>query len=535
MKKLYRIPKKYVQENFSGIYKIIDKYKIIIKYLISGGTAATTDLGLLYIFTEWFGIWYVSSAALAFFLAFFVSFFMQKFWTFRDTDIQKIKQQAGLYLVVALINLAINTGGMFFLVDRLNLWYIFAQIIMGALISVGSFIIYHFFIFATPKKNNQNKKNILICTGIYPPDIGGPATYVKILQEELPKHEFKIKVITYGEGKNSDDVIYISRQQNRMIRYIKYFWYVLNLLSWANIVYAQGPVSEGLPTYWACKLKKKKYILKIVGDYAWEQGQQRFNVKELLDDFQNKKYGSKVEKMRKIQRKVAQSAEKIIVPSKYLKKIVKQWGVDENKINVVYNSVEFKEVKAIEKPANEKWIISVGRLVPWKGMDILIEIMPELLKQEPNLKLKIIGDGPQREALQVESRKLKVENNVEFLGKISHDVVLGYLQVGDLFVLNTGYEGLPHTILEAMYSDIPVIATNICGNPEVISDNPRTERGKQTGLLVEYNNKEQIKNAILKLLNNQELAKELTINAKNSLDKFYKQGMINDIVKILKL
>ncbi len=350
---------------------------------------------------------------------------------------------------------------------------------------------------------------------------------MKILQEELPRHGFNIKVIAYGEGKNSSEVYYISRQQSKLIRYLKYFWQVFKLSKWADVVYTQGPVSEGYPTHQACKLRKRKYILKIVGDYAWEQSQQRFSVKELLDDFQNKKYNEKVEQMRNVQKKVARGAEKIIVPSEYLKKIVNHWGVKSEKINVIYNAVNFSAARKLEKPLGEKWLVSVGRLVPWKGMDALIEIMLDLLSVEPNLKLIIIGDGLERWNAERRIQNSGLQKSVKLLGRLPKNETLSYIKASDVFVLNTGYEGLPHTVLEAMSCGTPVITTNVCGNPEAVEDG-------RTGLLVEYNNKEQIKGAILKLLQDKNLADKLTANAKASLEKFDKQKMINDTIKILK-
>jgi len=538
-KKIYRYFRLIAQRCLPG-YSLVERYKLYVKYVISGGTSAVTDLGLLFIFTELFNIWYLLSAILAFLIAFFVSFYLQKFWTFRDTDIQQIKKQAGLYLAVALVNLGVNTGGMFLLVEKLDLWYIFAQIIMGALIAFSSFIIYNFFIFSGGSISGENKdkkeglkKNILICTGIYPPDIGGPATYVKILQEKLPEydHNFKIKIITYGKSKNSDEVYYISRQQNKLFRYLKYAWQAWKLIPWSDIVYAQGPVSEGYPTYWACKLRGRKYFLKIVGDYAWEQYQLKIKNDELRiknfitpDDFQNKKFDSSTERKRKIEHKVAQNAEKIIVPSEYLKKIVRQWRVDRDKINVIYNTIEFKNFEPIKKPENEKWIVSVGRLTPWKGMNILIEAISEI--SEDNLKLIIIGDGPEFNNLKSKIKNLRLEDRVKLLGKLSHNETMSYAKTANIFVLNTGYEGLPHTVLEAMNLETPVITTNIGGNPEVIENN-------KTGILVEYNNKEQFKDAILRLLSDKNLTDELTNNARASLNKFDKQKMISDTINIL--
>lgn len=139
------------------MFEVLQKHKQIIKYLIAGGTAAAVDLALLYIFTDIFGWWYLVAACLAFAAAFFVSFFLQKFWTFRDGNKEKIYSQMIIYLVVSLANLLINAGLMYIFVDGLGIWYILAQIIASGLIAIESYLIYNFFIFnrGTVQENNQ--------------------------------------------------------------------------------------------------------------------------------------------------------------------------------------------------------------------------------------------------------------------------------------------------------------------------------------------------------------------------------------------
>ncbi|MCK5511107.1 glycosyltransferase family 4 protein [Candidatus Parcubacteria bacterium] len=385
----------------------------------------------------------------------------------------------------------------------------------------------------------NNKKNILIATGIFPPDIGGPATYVDTLLKELPKRGIEVRVVTYASGnqefKNnlSDDKIFrISREQNIILRYFCYFLQVWKLISWADIIYTQGPISSGIPASFACRLCKKKYYLKIVGDYAWEQGRQKYGIKEGLDDFQIKKYDFRVELLRFLEYRVARGAAKVIVPSNYLKSIVLKWGIVEEKINVIYNSVRkaeiMKEKKALRKELciSGAVIISVGRLVPWKGFDMLIDIMPELLRINPNFKLLIAGSGPELSNYQLSIMNYELQNSVKLLGSLEQKILWQYMKASDFFVLNTGYEGLPHIIIEAMYLGLPVITTDVGGNVEVVKPG-------ENGLLVEYNNKEQIKNAILEIWKNKEARQEMIENGKKDLEKFSVKNMIDSLVKIL--
>lgn len=380
---------------------------------------------------------------------------------------------------------------------------------------------------------NKNKK-ILITTGIFPPDSGGPASYCQLLLNELPKRGLDVRLITYADDlREADNVIKISRKQILLKRYFKYLKAVINNLSWSDVVYVQGPISEGLPSYLACKLKRKKYILKIVGDYAWEQGKQRFGIKEKLDDFQNKKYGVKVELMRFLQRLVAKNAQVIITPSQYLKNIIQKWGISGDKIKVIYNAASMPEINKNKNRAkndlglDKDIILSASRLVPWKGFGTLIEIMPKLLEVNQNFTLLIAGEGPDYGHLLEKIKELKLEKNVELLGRVERKILFRYMAAGEMFVLNTAYEGLSHLIIEAMSSNLPVITTEAGGNVELIENN-------KTGILIEYDNKEELISAILKLWQDKNLSEVLAKNAKEKVEKFFnKEIMINKLIRLL--
>ena len=125
------------------------------RYLVSGGSAAAVDLGLLYALTEWLGLHYLFSAALAFIVAFFVSFFLQKFWTFQDHSVERVRSQVALYFVIAVANLGLNTLLMYLFVEHLHLWYLTAQVIVGALLACGSFFISKHIVFNTLRTTNR--------------------------------------------------------------------------------------------------------------------------------------------------------------------------------------------------------------------------------------------------------------------------------------------------------------------------------------------------------------------------------------------
>ena len=360
---------------------------------------------------------------------------------------------------------------------------------------------------------------ILITTGIYPPDIGGPATYSKLLFDKLPARGFDVEVLSFGEV----------RHLPKIIRHFVYFFKILKKGRKVDVIYSQDPVSVGLPTMLANKILKKRFLIRIAGDYAWEQGVQRFRVKDKLDDFylENKKYNWQVNLLKKIQTKVAQSAEKIIVPSKYFKGVIENWGIDVDKIKVIYNGIELNqsEVHNVHK-VEGKVLLSVGRLVPWKGFDVLIECMPELMKKIPGIQLKIVGGGPDEKRLKKIIQINHLEENVILVGSLEREKTLEEMQKVNVFVLNTQYEGFAHQLIEVASLKTPIITTNIGGNPELIQNGI-------DGILIEPNNKEQIISSIVKVLVNEEFKNKIVENAYNKSQQFSIENTLNQLEKVL--
>jgi putative flippase GtrA len=123
----------------------------LIRYVISGGTAALIDLILLYICTDLLHWWYLISAVVAFVIAITASFFLQKFWTFEDRGTGRMHRQAALYAAVSVVNVGVNTFLMYAFVDMLHIHYLLSQILASGIIALASFFVYRRFIFREPR------------------------------------------------------------------------------------------------------------------------------------------------------------------------------------------------------------------------------------------------------------------------------------------------------------------------------------------------------------------------------------------------
>ncbi len=111
----------------------------IMRFLIAGGIATVINLALLYILAEYVGLWYVLAVGVSFACAFAVSFVLQKYWAFRNTDAVKVKTQLPAHLSIALCNMFFDMALVYGAVEYLGMWYLIAQVIASAIISIESY------------------------------------------------------------------------------------------------------------------------------------------------------------------------------------------------------------------------------------------------------------------------------------------------------------------------------------------------------------------------------------------------------------
>lgn len=136
-----------------------------------------------------------------------------------------------------------------------------------------------------------------------------------------------------------------------------------------------------------------------------------------------------------------------------------------NKLHIVHCGVDPKLYEDVEKSKENKFLF-VGRLAAVKGLPVLLEALVDL----PNAELTVVGDGPDRDALQAKARDLGVTQRVEFLGYKSQTEVADYLKTHSVFVLPSFAEGVPVVLMEAMAAGLPVVTTKIAGVPELVED-----------------------------------------------------------------
>jgi glycosyltransferase involved in cell wall biosynthesis len=365
---------------------------------------------------------------------------------------------------------------------------------------------------------------VLLATGLYPPEIGGPATYAKMLQEDLPDHDINLTVVPFSTV----------RKYPKIIRHVMYFWKLFRAAKQADIVYALDPISVGLPAMFVAKLRRNKFILRVGGDYAWEQGRVRFGVTETLDEYiSGKSYRPmSVRLLAYIQAWVAKQAVVIVAPSNYLKSIVTQWGIAHESVQVIYSTLfplipnesreQTRQVLSLGSPV----LVTSGRLVPWKGVDTVIDVASKMQDTHPDVTLVVVGDGPERQVLESKVAKYNLDKTVRFVGRQNKTQLANIINAADVFILNTAYEGLSHQLLEVMELGVPIVTTNVGGNPELLTDGV-------DATLVDFDDSYALTKACYRIIDDTQHASGLARFAKTRTADFGRSPAIDQILQLL--
>ncbi|MBW1860911.1 MAG: glycosyltransferase family 4 protein [Deltaproteobacteria bacterium] len=356
--------------------------------------------------------------------------------------------------------------------------------------------------------------NILFVSGIYPPDIGGPATYVSRMAYELKNRGHFVQVLTLGQkGENivtPFQVKKVKKGKNILLRCLRMIVAGIHLAKKPDIIYATGsPWDSWFISVVIARLLKSRLIFKVVGDAVWEWAQRTGISDMLMEDFNEYEGNTTISILKKFRSYMARKADRIITPSDYLKRVVEQWGIQGDKIKIIFNAVENPFDAEVLHCQRRREVITVARLVPWKGVDGLIKVA-RLLPADS--RLIIIGDGPLLGSLRGQVKHDGLEDKVEFTGRLAKDDVLKRLMSASVFVLNSRYEGFPHAVLEAMSAGAAVVVTNAGGNNEIVRDG-------ENGFLVPIGDERMMAERVNILLENNTLRCSLAAEARRGLIK----------------
>jgi glycosyltransferase involved in cell wall biosynthesis len=298
---------------------------------------------------------------------------------------------------------------------------------------------------------------IVLATGIYPPVIGGPATYTKALAEKLANSGHEITVVTYGEVEKSDK--WTVESVSRSIPIIRWWWYSQKLrevAADADIVYAFSSVSCGIPLVFV-GLKKPKKVLRLGGDFLWERYTD-FGGKKSLRMFYESPYVAGKWMMTRLLNRF----DHIVFSTEFQQKIYEKHYRTLPKHSVLENALSVEidlRKKESQSPHNPFRLLFMGRTVQFKNIPSLIDAVAQV----PDCFLTIAGEGPQDDMLRKKVEHLGLHTRVQFSVSVSGTEKRDMFASHDLLVLPSYTDISPNTALEARAAGLPVLLTKETG------------------------------------------------------------------------
>jgi len=198
--------------------------------------------------------------------------------------------------------------------------------------------------------------------------------------------------------------------------------------------------------------------------------------------------------------------------------LITKYSFDTKKVFTVHNGIDvglfFRENSKNQKKLARKVVGTIGRIDALKNHKLLLDMAKNVLDKSNNkdIKFLIVGEGPLRDELERHSQNLGIENKIVFTGE--RNDIPDLLQMMDVFVLTSNWEGLSNAIMEAMASSLPCVATDVGGNSELVLDG-------ETGYIVSPNDPGAAAQKVLYLINDRLLAKEMGVKGRKRIEESF--------------
>lgn len=339
------------------------------------------------------------------------------------------------------------------------------------------------------------------------------------------------------------------------VEVIRYRYAPKSLQSLVN----NGGIVNNLKTYWwkwllvpsfilgqylaAKKVLSERKIDAIHAHWLLPQGwitctlAKHFNIPFIVTSHGGDLFGLQGNVLTKVKRKVAEEANAMTVVSQAMLEYLEQIEIKPKLLQVIPMGIDlqhhFIPNPNIKRQQNE--LLFVGRLVPKKGLNYLLKAFNQLLKEHPQLCLKIVGFGPEELALKEQVKQLKLENNVIFLGALTQDKLPELYQKATLFIApfvradNGDQEGLPVALMEAIGCGCPAIVGHVAGIEDLLGDDIKN-------IAVNPHDTEELASAILDALAHPTIANERAIRIRqNALNLMDWKSISKKYANILKL
>jgi glycosyltransferase involved in cell wall biosynthesis len=365
---------------------------------------------------------------------------------------------------------------------------------------------------------------VLVVSGIWPPDPGGPASHAPALCTFLQGRGHDVQVVTTAGERPADSgypVRWVSRRLPVAVRHLRAIALVRSSAARSQVVYATSMVRRAAI---GSRLAQRPFVVKLVSDEVFERQRRSGRFDGTLEQFQAAPGGLRVRLLRATRTRALRRADHVFSPSAYLREIALVWGVDPERVSVLPNPApEIPPLPSREEVRDELGLDGAvlafaGRLGPQKAVGTALEAIAVV----PTVTLVIAGDGPERADLERRAVALGLDGRARFLGAVSRHAVLRLFRAADASLLSSAWENFPHTLVEALAVGTPVIATEVGGVPEVVHDG-------ENGLLVPAGDADALAAAIRRFFDDDELRRSLTQAAPASVAAYGEEAVFTRI------
>jgi len=353
---------------------------------------------------------------------------------------------------------------------------------------------------------------VVVVSGIWPPDVGGPASHAPELAGFLRGRGHHVCVVTTATdppAQEAYDVSWVSRRLPAGLRHLRAAFVIARCAKAADVVYATSMTRRAAA---GAALARRPLVLKLTADEAFERERRAGRFRGDLDDFQRHHGGLRVRLLRATRNAAVRRARRVFTPSEYLRRVVVGWGIPAERVSVIPNPApdvpplpprdDVRRDLGMDGPT----LGFAGRLMAAKALGVALAAVAKV----PGVSLVVVGDGPDREALERQAAELGLDGRVRFVGSRSRDGVLRTLYAADAAVLSSRWENFPHLVVEALAVGTPVIATAVGGVPEVVRD-------EENGLLVPAGDADALAAAIRRIVDEPGLRDRLAAAAAASV------------------
>jgi glycosyltransferase involved in cell wall biosynthesis len=341
----------------------------------------------------------------------------------------------------------------------------------------------------------------LVVSGIWPPDVGGPASHAPEFAGWLQEQGHEVEAVVTADSapaREAYPVRWVSRSLPPGLRHLAAVRLISARARRADVVYSTGMFGR---SSLGALLARAPIVLKLTADPAFERARRRGLVTGEVGDFQSGGGGPLAGILRSARDAALSRAAHIVCPSAFMRDLVVSWGVPGERVTLLPNPAPRVPDATEFDPGPRPVLAFAGRLTAQKDLGVALEAVREL----DGPRLLIAGDGPERARLEAGAGP-----HVVFLGPLPRAEVLGLLRAADAAVLTSAWENFPHGVVEALAVGTPVIATRTGGVAEVVSDG-------ENGLLVDPGDATAFAAAVRRYLGDPELQARLRSAAKPSV------------------